>query len=193
MKIVIVGGYPIQDRAAVYEHGEDWEYWGINAIHIDWLPVRKWSRWFNLHHYKTLKTEWKHGLAAEIAWHHIHNNVPCYVLESWDGIIPNERIFPRKKLERMSRGWYHCGSFDWMVAYAVSLGAEEIALHGIGLAMESGEPMSAHACLEYWCGYAEGKGCKVTTKDCNLFYNWHLVRDHKAYGYDDWDMIEDRT
>lgn len=184
----MLGGSPIKDYAVIPQR-KGWETWHLNNIH----PTVACDRWFNLHHFKTLKSEWAHGLSAEIAWAHLNPEVPCYVLESWCGVIPNERIFPRAKLARMPRGNYHCGSFDWMVAYAVLLGAREISMHGIGLAMESGEPSSAWACLEYWIGYAQGRGINVNCVDCNIFYNYRLVRDHKAYGYDDWDLIEDRT
>ena len=60
--------------------------------------------------------------------------------------------------------------------------------------MEGGEPLSAWACLEYWIGYARGRGIRVVlAEDCNLFYNYRIVRDKRQYGYDDWDLIEDRT
>ena len=189
MKVAIYGGAPIKDLAGA-QHGRGWEYWCLNNVFPVAVP---WTRWFNLHHYKTLKKEWPRGLAQEIAWAHMNPEVPCYVLESWGGVIPNERIFPRSRLARMPRGDYHCGSFDWIVAFALLLGAKEIAIHGIGLAMESGEPLSAWSCLEYWIGYAEGRGARVRMFDSNLFYNYRLVRDKKAYGYDDWDLVEDRT
>lgn len=190
MKIVMIGGAITKPALVPNEKG--WEQWIINNVFHEWTGLRI-TRWFNLHHLKTLKKEYAGGLAQEIAWAWLHQKVPCYVLQSWAGALPNERIFPRKKLAAMPRGWYHCGSFDWMVAYAVLLGAKEISIHGVRLCTDSGEPMSARACLEYWIGYAEAKGCKVHFHDGDLFYNYHLVRDRKAYGYDDWDLLEDRS
>jgi hypothetical protein len=181
------GGSPIRS-ATLIPSGKEWEFWCINNVRPAFIA--KWHRWFNLHHYATLRKEWRHGLAQEIALAHLHPEIPCYVLESWGGVIPNERIFPNKALAKMPRGTYHCGSFDWLVSYALHLKAREIAIFGAELAHESGEPMSAHACLEYWIGYAEGRGCKVAIHDSGLFYNYRLVRDRKRYGYDDWDLLE---
>lgn len=191
MKVAIFGGAQIRDFGAVAVLDDSWEMWGLNNVIPACVP--RWTRWFNLHHYRTLRREWAHGLANELAWAHLNPRLPCYVLESWGRKLPCERIFPRKQLAKMPRGNYHCGSFDWMVAFAVLLGAEEISLHGIGVAYEGGEPMSAHACLEYWCGYAEGRGIAVHAHDVNCFYNYRIVRDRKAYGYDDWDLVEDRS
>lgn len=189
MKVAIIAGGTINDIKAVLDLDESWEIWGLNNITPNFVP--RWDRWFNLHHYKTLRKEWPRGLASELAWAHMNPELPCYVLESWNGKIPKERIFPRRQLAKMPRGGYHCSSIDWMIAFAVLLGAKEISLHGVGLAFERGEPISAHPCFEYWCGYAEGRGIKVHTHDCNCFYNYRLVRDRKAYGYDDWDLVED--
>lgn len=182
------GGSPIRQIAKIPK-GRDWEFWCINNVRP--AIVDRWDRWFNLHHYDTLRREWKSGLAQELALAHLDPEVPCYVLESWKGKLPNERIFPLKALEKMPRGSYHCGSFDWLVAYALHLKAREIAIFGAYLAFEHGEPMSAHPCLEYWIGYAQGRGCNVKVYDSGLFYNYRLVRDKRRYGYDDWDLVED--
>ena len=81
-----------------------------------------------------------------------------------------------------------------MVAFAALLKAKEISLHGIGLNMESREPISARACLEYWCGVAAGRGAKITVaKDCDLFLQYHVVKSRTVYGYDDVRLVEDRT
>ena len=193
MKIAIIGGNSKDAHGALNRDID--EFWGLNNVHPVWTNYIQWARWFNLHRYAHLYRDMPLGLDQEIVWARNNPEVPCYVVESWDDRLPNERIFPRKEMARaMPRGDYHCGSFDWMVAYATFVGATEIHLHGIGLAMESGEPSSAWACLEYWCGYAEGRGVKVfTAKDCDIFAYYHLVKTHKVYGYDDIPLVEDRT
>ncbi len=190
MKVAMYGGSPALDMGAALSHGAGWEHWCLNNC---WPIAVRWDRWFNIHQYGALKKNWPKGLAQEIAWAHMNPKVPCYVIESWGGVLPNERIFPRDKLARQPRGWYHCGSIDWMVAYAIHLKATEIAIHGVSLAMESGEPLSAWPCLEYWCGYAEGRGIKVTVHEPGLFANYRVVRDKRAYGYDEYDLITDVT
>ena len=201
MKVAIVGGatrtgaqvlsYPLK------KYGGDWEIWGLNAIRPRWADRLGWTRWFNLHRWKHLKRDWAPGLRAEIAWAQAFPKVPFYVLDPWrKGALPNQVIFPKDKLLAMPRGDYHAGSFDWLVAYAVLLGANHIALHGVGLALDSlrDEPYSARACLEYWCGYAQGKGVLVTAaEDCELMAQYHLVKSNSLYGYDDVQLVERRT
>lgn len=189
MKIVIVA-WGAQNLKDVIAHGSHWEYWGLNVC-PRWAQNIKWTRWFNLHHYASLKQNMPNALAQEIGWAHVNDRIPYYVLESWGNKLPNERIFPRQKLEKMPRGSYHCGSIDWMLAYAILIGAKEVAVHGASLAMEGGEPLSAWPCLEYWIGYAQGKGIKISTYDCGLFFNYRIVRDHRRYGYDEYDLIQE--
>jgi len=192
LKVAIVGG-ATRDLNAVRSFRDDWEIWGLNAIRPVWSGPIRWSRWFNLHRYFHLKRDWRDGLQSEIGWAHLNQGVPFYVVDSWDGALPNEVIFPWRKLAKLPRGDYHAGSFDWMVAFAAYLGAKEISIHGVNLNMESGEPISARACLEYWCGYAVGKGAIVhIANDCQIFHQYHLVCSDSVYGYDDVRLIEDR-
>ena len=52
---------------------------------------------------------------------------------------------------------------------------------------------SAQACLEYWCGYAEGCGIPVTDHaPLELFRQYHLVKSDTRYGLDDVVMVEKR-
>lgn len=195
MKVAIVGGGSVNPYE-ILRYGRDWEVWGLNAIRPPWAYTLKWARWFNLHRWEHLKRDWAEGLRKEIAWAQRHPSVPFYVVDSWRaGTLPNEKIFPAARLARAPRGTYHAGSFDWLVAFAVSLGARVIALHGVGLALDSPreEPISARACLEYWCGYAAGKGVKIIAgSDCDIFYQYHLVRSHTIYGYDDVRLVEEQ-
>lgn len=191
LKVALVGG--ICKRAgAIFAYGAGWEIWAINAIRPWHL---QWARCFNLHRYKHLQRDWHDGIYREAAWANAHPHVPFVVIDPWPkALLPNQVIFPREKLRTLPRGGeYHAGSFDMIVAYAILIGAKEIALHGIGLNMESGEPISARACLEYWCGVAEGRGCKVTiAPDCDLFAQYHLVKSKTVYGYDDVQLVERR-
>lgn len=198
-KVIIIGGRATTKYLRDYT--ENWEVWALNAIRpegVEWVLGNcglTWSRCFNLHLYRHLKRDWKHGLAVEIAWAHLHPEVPFYVCDRWPhGALPNQILFPRKELELLPHGRYHAGSFDWLVPFALHLGMRQIDFHGVGLNLESGEPISARACLEYWCGYAEGRGCRVTfSPDSDPFAQYHLVKSHTIYGYDDVRLVEDHT
>lgn len=194
MKIAIIGGVA-KKSDGILALGRDWEIWGVNLCIPPWLgnAYVRLDKWFHLHKRSWLEDEIPEALKAFEDWALKHEEMEFFVTAPWDK-LPAAKVFPRDELRLMPRGDYHCGSFDWMVAYAVYLGATEIMLSGIKLHHESAEPLSSGACLEYWCGYAEGRGVKVTTApSCELFFNFHLVKSHYVYGYDKWDLIEDRT
>ena len=117
------------------------------------------------------------------------------LLEPWDK-LPKATIFPHEELRRQPRGSYHCSSIDWMISYALHIGVADLTdIYIAGVQMRHHEePISATPCIEYWCGYAQGLGVNVrVAPSCDLFYNYHLVRSRYVYGYDSWDLIEDRT
>lgn len=195
MKVVIIAGgaFPGCMRKT-YSDGS-WEFWGINAIRPKWFEEAglRWARWFNIHKWAHLMRDWRGGLEAEVKWAQENPEIPFYTPGDWQG-LPNEVVFPRDEINAaFPRPDYHSGSFDWMVAYALLLGAEEVALHGVNLHHITGEPESARACLEYWCGFAEGRGMRIFAgRDCDLFWEYHIVRTKSVYGYTDVHMMEER-
>lgn len=192
MRVAIVGGVTRTGQEVLDD--DDREIWTLNAIRPAWLPNARISRHFNLHRYEHLVRDWKDGLERELKWAKRNPKVPFYVIGDWPS-IPKPLQFPLNELRAFARGGgYHAGSFDMMVAFAMLLKAKDIALHGINLNMESGEPLSGRACLEYWCGMAEGRGIKVhAASDCDLFAQYHIVKSHTIYGYDDVRLVEHRT
>lgn len=206
LKIAMIGGGAKSKffKGRGYDFG--WEIWGLNAIRPqerlsdqDPWPRINWARMFNLHRFDHLNRDCPEYIFWDSSWSKANPKVPVYVIDSWHGMLANERLFPLEAIKHRLAprgGFYHAGSFDMLVAYAIFLGATEIAIHGVTLATDSAvaEPISARACLEYWCGFAEGRGIKVTcTEDSNLFYQYHLVKSNSVYGYDDVRLIEDRT
>jgi hypothetical protein len=196
MKIAMMGSATGRDSIKEILHLDStFKIWGLNAIRPDWTEGIEWDAMFNLHHWDHLVRDWINGVLKESEWAKSHPVVPFYTVDRWPhNSLPNRRDFPRKKLEKMPMGTYHAGSFDWLVAFATYLKAKEIRLYGIKLAVDGpgDEPISARACLEYWCGYAAGKGIKIKTMDCELFNQYHLVKSNTVYGYDDIKLIEER-
>lgn len=192
-KIAIIGG---KSREENFHHGKNVEVWCLNMIMPSWLPYC--TRLFNIHKFDSL-VRYGYQIHKDVEWAYEHQDVPFITVDKWpkSNVYPlkNNIIFPSVKMAKAMPRWnYHCGSFDWLVAYAVYIGVSEINLHGIGLCLEAGEPISSRACLEYWCGYAEGRGIKVTAaEDCDIFHFYHLVKSKMIYGYDDTPVYEDRT
>src|SRR5690349_18148101 len=126
---------------------------------------------FNLHKIAHLRRDCPQYIAWDSVFSQMNPRTPLYVIDSWGKLLRNQVIFPRALLSKQPRGHYHASSFDWLVAYAIHEGAKIISLHGVGFALDSPreEPMSARACLEYWSGYAQGKGIDVwTSTDCDI-------------------------
>jgi hypothetical protein len=197
LRVAIVGN--ARDPQPVFERVQQdgWELWGLNAIY-PWGANLPWARSFNLHMFEHLKRDWA-GRPQEVEMMKRAEG-PALRARPWlraDGskMLPNEQIFPGEEMmAKQPGGRYRAGSWDWLVAYAVYLGAVEITLHGVYLSLDSwrDEPVSARACLEYWIGYAEGQGIKVGLFDCDLMYQYHLVRSRTVYGYDDVAVVEER-
>jgi len=196
---IIAGG--AKEKYFLHAHYDySWEIWGLNAIRPDnrpqnrWAPVR-WARMFNLHRFAHLNRDCYEYIIWDADWSKNNPTVPFYVIDTWNGLLANEHLFPRHQLHTVlgpRGGIYHAGSIDMMVAYAIALGAVEIGLHGVGLALDTprGEPISARACLEYWCGFAEGRGVKVKAMpDCDILRQYHLVVSDTTYGYDDVKLV----
>lgn len=201
LKVAIIGAGAKEKyfTGAKYDHTQT--IWGLNAIRPDhrmdqsrWAPIR-WAAMFNLHRFEHLNRDAYQYIIWDTDWSKNNPKVPFFVVDSWHGLLANERLFPREQIALQlgpRGGKYHAGSFDMLVAYAISLGASEIALHGIGLALDSarGEAISARACLEYWIGVAEGRGVRVVVHpDCDILRQYHLVVSDTTYGYDDVKLV----
>ena len=187
-KVVMIAG---NSKEKFFQEDHDSEIWGLNGIRPDW--IKRFDRMFNLHLRAGLERDWKKGLEKDVEWINDNPDTPFYVLDEWKD-APTALIFPRHEFSYQPRESYHASSLDWMVAYAIHLGFREIELHGIGFVGELGEPLSARSCIEYWCGYAEGLGINVvSSKDVDLFYQYHYVKTNTVYGYDEVDLIEDRV
>lgn len=193
LKVVILGAAVNYDHWGNYPKAKGWEIWGLNAIRPLW--ARPWARMFNLHRLAHLERDCPQYVDWDSVWSRRNPKVPLYTVDSWGPLLTNGVLFPIKELRALPRGGvYHASSFDMMTAFAIYLKAAEIVLHGINFHMESGEPISGRACLEYWVGVAEGRGIKVTiAKDCQIFKQYHYVKSDSVYGYDDVRIIEDRT
>ena len=192
MKVAIIGGATRYGSGAHYDNS--WQIWGLNSIRPKWIP--RWHKMFNLHRLQHLERDCPQYVDWDSVWSRRNPKVPFYVIDSWRGLLKNQVLFPRAALAYLPRPDYHASSLDWMVAFAIHLKAEAIHLHGVRFALDSPreEPISAQACLEYWCGYAEGRGIKVMAhSDCEMFLQFHLVVSRTVYGYDDVRMVENRT
>ena len=191
---VTIWGYATErDPACWWQQDSGAEVWGFNppgGYTAELVEKHGVARWFELHDLDIHRQrerwaylDWLGKLAAE--------GTKVYTL---DGPvprgIPGSLMFPRgSMLDRLVplRSDYHCGSVDWTMAYAIALGVPKVVLAGMDFS--GGEPDSARACLEYWVGFAEGRGCTVEAPGARvLLGNWQATNPQwedleEPYGY----------
>lgn len=102
------------------------------------------------------------------------DKVPYMTLKKHDD-IPTSMAFPIEEMELK----YSESSISYMVWYAIHIGATEIDLYGILMAAfdEYHEQLKS---VEYWIGYARGKGIKVTIHEPTAICKGR----QGLYGYD---------
>lgn len=87
-------------------------------------------------------------------------------------------------------GAWHCGSFDYMLAYALLKGYTDIRLYNINFT-RGGEPLGAPACLAYWVGVANGRGATVRLFNCDTIgKTYQLLESRRQYGLEDMVLVE---
>lgn len=190
----LIGG---KSQKRYFSPDPDDEVWGLNTCRFTWVDG-KWTSFFNIHKYENLR-RYGYDIEADVRWLRDRPKIMFYTVDPWPELQTrnNVRVFPWPMINSAlaaHRCGYHCGSFDWMMAYATALNFDRIVIHGVSLLIEAGEPISARACLEYWCGVAEARGVGVMiAPDCDLFAFYHLVKSNMIYGFDDTPIYEDRT
>jgi len=141
LKIALVGTAPSSRMLAPF-NDPSWKIWGCSPGNMNTLP--RFDAWFEVHSnllwpehevYGKPYVEWLKQL-----------KVPVYMQEFWptpDGsifatkdIIPNSVALPWDELssEEEFGNDFFTSSFAWMMAFAMKLGAKEIALYGIDMA-----------------------------------------------------------
>jgi len=185
-------------------HSEKYDLWTLNSAWLrfdwhlfrkDWKAPRALSAYFELHTPRYLLQEWEKDRS------HFRNlaelRVPVYVqnAKAWPTLW-KPLTLPRVAL-RMAfpRGDYHASSLDWMLAMGVHSGYKTIDVYGVGFGpTDGGEPLSARAAFEYWVGFAEGRGMKVTVHEpTGAFWIYNYTKERTPYHFDDsWRLVEDR-
>lgn len=178
----------------------DWEVWRINPgfwiAHDTVDALLDTSAWFEIHTRRYLTQAHGTAYCTRIVKMLKVTRTPLWVLEprEWKD-VSSRLLFPRALIAKeFPRGDYHAGSCDWLVAFALTLDYKHIELFGIDLGpTDTGEPISARPCLEYWCGVAAGRGVTVVSHSPSLFKIFNYQRATTPYHYDpSWRLIEDR-
>jgi len=90
-------------------------------------------------------------------------HIAYYTIRELAG-LPSSKRYPIENIIEEFGSDYFTSSVAYAIALAVYFGAEEIKLYGVALSFE-GEYYFERPCVEYWIGFARGKGIKVTVGD----------------------------
>jgi len=146
MKIILVAKGPGWENAPM-----EGETWGVN----DLLLRRPVKLTFQIHDIDKLSSEKFRIVETEIK--EINRlGIPVITREKHK-LFPTAIPFPYDKMPVQ----YFSNSIAYMIAYAVHRGATEIEMYGVALLLEH-EYSDQRPCIEFWIGYAIGKGIKVT-------------------------------
>lgn len=169
-KIAIVGTAPSSVTEAPYDDNS-WEIWSLGANYVN---IRRFTRWFELHttHALTLadalppkRIEFLQKIGKDL------------VIGHKDEIWPNATLYPLDDIVKCF-GNYFTSSIAWMLGLAIYEGADEIGLWGVDMVGDC-EYSYQRACCEYLLGIARGKGIMVTISP-----NSPLLRAERMYAFE---------
>jgi len=92
-------------------------------------------------------------------------------------LLPHGTVFPIDEMPFL----YFTSSMAFMIAYAIHQKADVINIYGINLYYEE-EYVFERPCLEFWIGYAMGKGIEVNIHKPS--YLLTSAPNYGLYGYD---------
>lgn len=160
----------------------DYDFWGV--AHCLLLPqIKKMDAVFEIH----LKDIWSkelHPNGKPII--HAANDFSCDIYtHEVDADLPRSIKFPREELKAKYKSiipksdhFYMTNSITWMVLLAVDSNKyDTIELYGIHLECDQ-EWTFERPCLEFWMGYAMGRGIKIDVAEAA-----DVCRCSHEYGY----------
>lgn len=183
MKVAIVGFAPSTRDQAPYAD-PSWEIWGMNQLYR-FIP--RFTRWFEIHtdylfdqapgtDYKG----WMKTAACPIYMIAKDSEIPTSIAYPLDQMIAEFDLAGTRPQDPLAgeKGYFH-SSVDYMLALAISEGAEEIGIWGVDMAHDT-EYVYQKPSGSFWCGVAKGRKIRLTLPSASALLNSQGYR----YGYD---------
>jgi hypothetical protein len=171
MKRVAIVGFAESRKKAPYDD-ESFEIWALND-----MDVPRADRWFEIHDRNFLETY----LSRTDGTPHIERlktfDIPVYMQKHHDD-IPKSVEYPLEEYLTKYRD-YFTNTVSYMICLAIDEGFDEIHIYGVDMAQNT-EYCEQRPSVEYWIGYAEGKGIKVYIPPES-----DLLKQAYRYGYED--------
>ena len=88
-------------------------------------------------------------------------NTPVVTTRAFDD-IPNNIVFPLEEIVKKYGSDYFGNSLDYMIAYALYTGYDDIHLYGVNMGSHEISKYEKSP-LSFWLGMAMGLGCRIST------------------------------
>jgi hypothetical protein len=154
LKIALIGTAPSSRMLAPF-NDPSWKIWGCSPGNMNTLP--RVDFWFELHS-NLLWPEHENYGRPYIEWLKVQS-FPVFMQDQ--KLVPRATVFPKDELVAEFGDAFFTSSFAWMMAFAMKLGAAEIALYGIDMASRD-EYIRQRPGFYYFKYHAEQRGIKVS-------------------------------
>jgi hypothetical protein len=171
-KVALIGTAPSSRMLAPYQD-PTWKIWACSPGNMNIIP--RFDVWFEVHG-NMLWEEYKHYGVPYIEW---LKKLPVPVYMQSKEWVPNALIFPMRELVAEFGGDFFTSSFTWMMAFAIKLGAKEIALYGIDMASRD-EYVLQRPGFYFFRTMARMRGIKVHAP-----HESDIMQSPGLYGYSD--------
>ncbi len=186
MKKVAIVGFGGSKNQLQYR--DDTEIWGMNDLYSH---LEKWSRWFDIHDFdsadpNSIKNHKTNRAKLQKLEAYKKMECPIYCQEAWEE-IPTAIKYPLQEIQKeLCNGekGYFTNQVSYMIALAIYEKFDKISLYGIDMAVDD-EYEHQRPSVEYWIGYARGKGIEVYVPNDSS-----LLKTNYIYGYEQEEAIE---
>jgi len=168
MRVNIMGSAPGWEDTPV----NDGFIWGVNNTHA----LRDVDAIIDIHVSRLNPVEEKDKAHLELLR---DKDILTYMHSEMEG-MPNVKRYPIEDIKKEFNTDYFGSGIDYMIALAIYQGATEIHLYGIAM-MKAGEYYHQKPSVEFWLGYAMGRGIKIEVHGQHT----EILRTHNGlmYGY----------
>lgn len=174
-KVVICGGGP--SRAVAPDFVKDGhDLWVVGVACPEYHSIA--HTVFELHDYKAIRKPTRYGMEGKnFVYVDDLKKLTCRLfMKEAHPAFANATEFPLKELMK-SFGTYFTSTSSYMLAQAIQEGYEEITI--IGMELDKEIYREQRASIEYFIGFAQGRGITVNIHDSLPF-----LKTEKLYGYE---------
>jgi len=173
MKVAIVGGCKETECLAPFDDNS-WDIW-VHGNQFDRHENRRVTKIFEIHDDLS-----EHPLEY-VGWI-VSKNIPMIVGEKFPVTGEHISVFPFDEANALM-GEHLTSTPAYMMALAILMGADEIAIYGIEMAVNDSEYFHQRPVMYAWIGYARGLGIKVTIPDESTLFVDKYVEGKKSHDF----------